>query len=46
MRLAIGSVGRSLGVREGEGDGLASVAGIAAFVREIKGGESTIRDCS
>lgn len=38
MRLAIGSVGRSLGAREGEGDGLASVAGIAAFVREIKGG--------
>ncbi len=40
MRLAINSVGASLGVVEGEeGDGLASIGSIANLVREIKGGE-------
>ena len=35
MRLAIASVGRSLGGGEGE-----SIEGLGQFVREIKGGES------
>lgn len=43
MRLAIGSVGRSLTTgADGESeDGLSSIASIGRTVREIKGGKST-----
>lgn len=48
MRLAIGSIGRSLGAASGAtaddatdvGNGLASIDSIGRLVRELKGGES------